>query len=82
MLAFAPQSIGSAARLRVEYRDEVVRFSGVEPPNVYWREGDGVWHEARRHWRSRRCEVLEPSTLSEEQFVWSEQKNRFVPAGS
>ena len=82
VLDFTPQSIGSPAHLRVKYRDEVVRFSGVEPLNVYWREGDGVWHEARRHWRSRQCEVLEPATLSEEQFVWSEQKNRFVPAGS
>ena len=82
VLDFTTQSIGSPARLRVEYRDEVVKFSGVEPLNVYWREGDGVWHEARRHWRSRQCEVLKPATVSEEQFVWSEQKNRFVPAGS
>src|SRR2546423_5915771 len=82
VLAFAPPSGGSPARLRVEYRDEVVRFNGVEPLNVYWREGDGVWHQARRHWRSRQCEVLKPAAVSEEQFVWSEQKNRFVPAGS
>lgn len=76
---FTPQSVGMPARLRVEYRDEVVKYSGVEPLNVYWREGDGVWHEARRHWRTRRCEVIKPSVSSEEeQFVWSEQKNRFV----
>jgi hypothetical protein len=79
---FAPPDANSPARMSVEYRDEVVRYSGVEPLNVYWREGDGVWHEARRHWRTRRSESLRPAVVKEEQFVWSEQKNRFVPAAS
>ena len=79
---FAPPSAGTPARLSVEYREEVVKYSGVEPLNVYWREGDGVWHQARRHWRTRHREVIKPAVVSEEQFVWSEQKNRFVPAGS
>jgi hypothetical protein len=64
----------------VEYRDDVVRYSGTEPLNVYWSDADGVWHQARRHWRTRHCEVMKPAVVSEEQFVWSEQKNRFVPA--
>jgi hypothetical protein len=81
-VTFTPPSGGSPARLRVEYKDEVVRYSGVEPLNVYWREGDGVWRWARRHWRTRRCDVVKPAVVSEEQFVWSEQKNRFIPAGS
>ena len=80
--AFTPQTEGSPARLRVEHTDEVVRYSGVEPTNLYWREGDGVWHRERRHWRARASEAVGPAAHSEEQFVWSEQQNRFVPAGS
>jgi hypothetical protein len=80
--SFTPQTDGSPARLRVEHRDELVRYSGVEPLNVYWREGDGVWHQARRHWRARACTIIKPASGSEEQFVWSEQKSRFVPNGS
>ncbi|MBV8856952.1 MAG: hypothetical protein JOZ02_08490 [Acidobacteria bacterium] len=79
---FVPPSAGSPARLNVEYREEVVRYSGVEPPNVYWREDDGAWHQARGHWRTRHREVIKPAVVSEEQFVWSEQKSRFVKAGS
>ena len=81
-LTFTPQSDGTPARLRVEYKTELVRYSGVEPLNVYWREGDGVWHQAQRHWRARACTVIKPASSSEEQFTWSEQKSRFVPAGS
>lgn len=78
----SPPSEGAPARLSVKYLEEVVRYSGVEPLNVYWREADGVWHEARKHWRTRHCEVIRPAVVGEEQFVWSAQKNRFVPAGS
>jgi hypothetical protein len=81
-VTFTPPTTGAPARLRVEYRDDIVRYSGVEPLNVYWREGDGVWQQARRHWRTRHCDVVKPAVVGEEQFVWSEQKNRFVPAGS
>jgi hypothetical protein len=81
-LIFTPPSEESPAGLRVEYGEEVVRYSGVEPPSVYWREGDGVWHEAQRHWRTRHRETLKPAAMSEERFVWSEQESRFVPAGS
>jgi hypothetical protein len=81
-VTFTPPTNGSPARLRVEYRDDVVRYSGVGPLNVYWREGDGVWHQARRHWRTRHCDVVKPAVVGEEQFVWSEQKKRFVAAGS
>lgn len=80
--SFTPRAVGAPARLRVEYKKELVKYSGVEPTNVYWREVDGAWHEARRHWRARACEVVGAASVSEEQFVWSEQKNRFVPAGS
>jgi hypothetical protein len=66
--------------LRVVYREEVVKYSGVEPLNVYWSEADGVWHQARRHWRTRHFEVLKPAVVSEEQFAWDEQKKRFVAA--
>jgi hypothetical protein len=81
-VAFEPQSGDAPALMRVKYVEEVVRYSGVEPPNVFWREGDGVWHEARRHWRARRYEVLKRGAPVEEQFVWSDEKKRFVPAGS
>src|SRR5437764_6657859 len=39
-LAFTPASEDSPAGLRVKYTDEVIRYSGVEPPSLYWREGD------------------------------------------
>lgn len=78
--SFTPRAVG--ARLRVEYKDELVKYSGVEPTNVYWSEVDGAWHEAHRHWRARACNVIRAASVSEEQFVWSEQKKRFVPAGS
>lgn len=80
VLFFTPSSADSPARLRVEYRDEVVRYSGVEPLNVYWSDADGIWHQARRHWRTRHCETVKPAVVSEDQFIWSEQKNRFIPA--
>jgi hypothetical protein len=80
--SFTPRTEGAPARLSVEYKEEMVRYSGVAPTNAYWREGDGAWHEARRHWRARAREVIKAVPVSEEQFVWSEQKNRFVPAGS
>ena len=80
--AFTPESSNSPARLRVEYKNELVRYSGVEPLNAFWREGDGVWHQAHRHWRTRAFTVIKTEPSVEEQFVWSEQKSRFVPAGS
>ncbi len=80
--AFTPESADAPARLRVEYKNELVRYSGVEPLNVFWREGDGVWHQARRHWRTRACTVIKSEPSVEEQFTWSEQKSRFVPSGS
>jgi hypothetical protein len=80
--AFTPESSDSPARLHVEYKSELVRYSGVEPLNVFWHEGDGVWHQARRHWRTRAFTILKIEPKVEEQFVWNEQKNRFVQAGS
>ncbi|MFL6332863.1 MAG: hypothetical protein ACJ754_05895 [Pyrinomonadaceae bacterium] len=80
--SFTPLTGGAPARLSVGYKEGMVRYSGVAPTNAYWREGDGAWHEARRHWRARAREVIKAVPVSEEQFVWSEQKNRFVPAGS
>jgi hypothetical protein len=79
---FEPQTPGSPARLRVERANELIRYSGVEPSSFYWREGDGVWHAARRHWRTRGCEVIKTEQGGEELFVWSEQESRFVSAGS
>jgi len=79
--ALTAHTDGAPARLRVEYREDVIRYTGAEPSKVYWREGDGVWHEARRHWRTRRSEVLKPAVVEEEQFVWSGQANRFVAEG-
>lgn len=79
---FVPPSAAAPARMLVGRREEVLKYSGVEPPNVYWREGDGVWHQARGQWRTRRSEVIRPAVVGEEQFVWSEQKSRFVRAGS
>jgi hypothetical protein len=87
-LAFTPPSGDSPAGLRVEYTDEVVRYINpvpqalnAGPRGLYWREGDGVWHESQRHWRRGPREVLKAAAVTEEQFVWSEQKSRFVPAG-
>ena len=74
---FAP----TPARMSVEYREEVLKYSGVGPSSVYWREGDGVWHEARGHWRTSRAEVIKPAVEGREEFVWSEEKRRFVKAG-
>jgi hypothetical protein len=79
---FTPQTANAPARLRVERVNELVRYSGVAPSNVYWREGDGVWHQAQKHWRARKCAVIKRASGVEEQFVWSEQKSRFVRAGS
>ncbi len=80
--AFEPPAPGLPARLRVERSNELVRYSGVEPSSVYWREGDGVRHSARRHWRTRDCKVIKTEPGDEELFVWSEQESRFVSAGS
>jgi hypothetical protein len=80
--AFTPQSSDSPARLRVEYKSELVRYSGVEPLNVFWHEGDGVWHQARRHWRTRVFTIIKTEPSVEEEFAWSEQKSRFVQSGS
>jgi hypothetical protein len=79
---FEPQTSASPARLRVERSNELVRYSGVEPSSFYWREGDGVRHLARRHWRTRACEVIKTEPGGEELFVWSELESRFVSAGS
>ncbi|MBV9924578.1 MAG: hypothetical protein JOZ96_06005 [Acidobacteria bacterium] len=70
------------ARLNVEYKQDWVKYSGGAPANAYWREGDGAWHEAHRHWRTRLYEVIKAELVSEEHFVWSEQKSLFVAAGS
>lgn len=78
---FEPQTCDAPALMRVKSSEEVVRYSGVGPPNLYMREGDGAWHEARRHWRARRFEVLRRGAEGEEQFVWNEQKHRFVAVG-
>ncbi len=79
---FTLASAGAPARLRVERREEVVKYVGVETTNVYWGEGDGVWHQSRGHWRTSRRTVIKPAAAAEEVFVWSEQQNRFVKAGS
>jgi hypothetical protein len=80
--AFTPRTSGAPASIRVEYKSELVRYSGVGPSSLYWREGDGVWHRARGHWRTRERAVIKTEPGAEEQFVWSEQKGRFVAAGS
>jgi hypothetical protein len=79
---FEARTDNSPARLRVERTNELVRYSGVEPSSFYPREGDGAWHETRRHWRTRGCEVIKTEPGGEELFVWSEQESRFVSAGS
>ena len=81
-LHFTQQSAGKPARLRVSYRQEMIKYTGAYPSNVYWREADGVWHQARRHWRARNHELLGEVSFGEERFVWSEQKRRFVREGS
>lgn len=81
-LSFTQQSGEGPARLRVNYRQELIKYTGAEPSNVYWRETDGVWHQARRHWRARGHDSLGQVSFGEEQFVWSEQQQRFVRAGS
>src|SRR5256714_11580268 len=79
VLAFTPPSSGSPARLRVEYRDEVVRFNGVEPLNVYWRGGDGGLHPARTHRRSGQGGGVEAAARSGGQVLLREAKKSFVP---
>jgi hypothetical protein len=79
---FTPPCVGAPARLRVERREEVVRYVGVETTNVYWREGDGAWHRSRGHWRTRQSLPVRPAAVSVEEFQWSEEKGRFVKAGS
>jgi hypothetical protein len=81
-LSFTQQAGGEPARLRVSYRQELIKYTGSGAPNVYWRESDGVWHQARRHWRARSQELLGEAVFGEEQFVWNEQKQRFVREGS
>jgi hypothetical protein len=80
--AFTPECGDAPARLRVEYKTELVRYWGDKPLNAFCFEGDGVWHQARRHWRRRTFTILEIEPKVEEQFTWNDQKNRFVQAGS
>jgi len=79
---FTQQSGDKPARLRVAYRQELIKYTGASAPNVFWREADGVWHQSRRHWRARNHESMGQVLYGEEQFVWSEQKQRFVREGS
>lgn len=76
--SFEPGRGDSPARMRVEYTEDVVRYSGVAPTHTYWREGDGAWHQSRRHWRARKLQVIRPAERGEEQFVWNGQQIRFV----
>jgi hypothetical protein len=81
-LHFTQQSGDKPARLRVSYRREMVKYAGAPASHVYWRESDGVWHQARGHWRARNHESMGQVSFGEEQFVWSDVQQRFVREGS
>lgn len=77
---FSPATWDAPATYSVEYRDELIKFTGSVPTGISWRETDGVWQERSRHWRMRECQVLETSAVKSERFIWDERKGYFVAA--
>lgn len=54
-----PAAAGSAAQLRLDTTDEVIKYDGVAPVYTYWLETDGAWHALAAHWRTRPAERLQ-----------------------
>ena len=75
---FLPETQDKAARLQLEVFDEVVKYSGAAPIYTYWLETDGAWHASRKHWRSRPAERSKLLHTRKQEFVWDEQRRKFV----
>jgi hypothetical protein len=70
---------GSAPRLQLTTTGALIKYSGVAP--IYWYETDGAWHALARHWRTRRAVRLKALDEHVVNFVWDEQRRRFIESG-
>ncbi|HEY0378042.1 MAG TPA: hypothetical protein VGC87_14075 [Pyrinomonadaceae bacterium] len=76
--AFLPESGGRPERIRLETREEVVKYSGEPPSYTYWLETDGAWHTARRQWRKRASARRRLLAQRTRELVWDDRQSRFV----
>ncbi|HEY0099536.1 MAG TPA: hypothetical protein VGB76_11355 [Pyrinomonadaceae bacterium] len=72
------QTNGEKAKLRLETQAEVVKYSGSHVVHRYWLETDGAWHVAGKHWRAREAARLRFIDKRTYEFVWDEQRKRFI----
>ena len=80
-LTFHPSATAAAApaRVEIETSEEVVKYSSTTPSAyLYWTEGDGAWHSARRHWRHRPAARVKLLAQNKRQLVWDQQRRAFA----
>ncbi|MBA3319890.1 MAG: hypothetical protein H0T45_00390, partial [Pyrinomonadaceae bacterium] len=68
-------------RVEIETSEEVIKYSSAAtapPAYLYWTEGDGAWHSARRHWRHRPAARVKLLAQNKRQLVWDQQRRAFV----
>lgn len=66
------------ARLRLETREEIIKYSGSPQAYNFWMETDGAWHTSRKQWRERPAASLRLLGTRTREFVWDEQRQRFI----
>lgn len=75
---FIPGSEGNTARIRLETKEEIVKYSGSPPAYTFWTETDGAWHAARQHWRERAMKRIQSVYTLTRELVWDNERKRFV----
>jgi len=76
-----PVSAHAAPQLRLATTRELIKYSGGAPGYTCWLETDGAWHALARHWRTRPAVRLKALADRIENFVWDEQRRRFIAFG-
>ena len=74
-------AVAAPARVEIETSEEVIKYSSAAtapPAYLYWTEGDGAWHSARRHWRHSASSRVKLLAQDKRQLVWDQQRRAFV----
>lgn len=75
---FIPESEGSSARIGLETKEEIIKYSGSPPACTFWLETDGAWHAARQHWRERAMKRIQSVYTLTRELVWDNARKRFI----
>jgi hypothetical protein len=76
--AFLPESNGKGPRLRLDTKEELIKYSGAASAYNFWLEADGAWHNSCKQWRERPAARLRLVSQHARSLIWDEQRKRFI----